>query len=584
VHQYPLAGAREVPVGTDIGIRAIGAYDPAHLATQTFIAVGSRSGVHPMAVHLSHDRTVAIFHSATAFAYGESVHFEMSTRIAGGMAITDTFTFQTMVKPAPATIPDLVRNEVPIAETRSGTFHVASIEQDSLPPMTVTVDDSATPGTIYFDNFGFTTVPNACFLFNCNEHGQIIRDEEQPGESSRDFKLQPTGLRTYFDVNTGAFLGVDSNWNIVDTFAALHYGTDQHELRMFPDGSYALLGLSISYIDMSKLVPGGIDSAEVYGDVIQKFDPDGNLVFEWRGIDHYDVADSKYEDLTGSGIDFEHANSLDFDSTGNIVLSNRHLCEISNIDGVTGDFIWRLGGAHNQFTLVGDSIWFSFQHAARWIPNGHLTAFDNSNYDTITGGNGTWIQQSRAVEYALDTAAKTATLVWQYHHAPETWSAAMGYVERLPNGNTFIGWGDDTSVAMTEVRQDKSTAFEMVMGAGNVSYRAIKFLPDTIRSILDTSARVLTAPDAGYSGNNLEIEAGTDGTISANISLDLSQFVTLTVYDMTGRAIRNVLTSSWESSGSHPIALDLQGLSDGSYECVLTTEYSTLIRSFTHLQ
>ncbi len=590
VHQYPLTGSREVPPGTDIGIRAIGAYDAARLAKQTFTAVGSRSGVHPLTVHLSRDRTMAIFHAATPFAYGEEVRFAMRAMLSAtpanpnGMTITDTVHFNTMVHPAPP-IPSRLIRDVP---QLPGNVDSSIIQSDSLPAMTVTVNDSATPGTIYFDNFGYLEgyggLPNACFNLVTDQNGAIDWDQELPGASSRDFKPQPNGMFTFLNANSNVFYGMDSSWNVVDTFIALNYGTDQHELRVFPDGSYALFGISISFVDLSQLVPNGADSAEVLGDVIQIFDPDKNLVFQWRGIDHYDVIDSKYQDLTSYAIDFEHANSLDFDSSGNILISNRHLCEISCINGMTGDFIWRLGGAHNQFKLVGDSIWFSMQHDARWIPNGDMTLFDNAIYDTVTGGNGTWIQHSRALEYALDTTAMTATLVWQYHHTPETFSNAMGSVERLPNGNTFIGWGDDTAVSMTEVRPDNTTAFEMVMHNQNVSYRAYKSVPDLdVIGILDTtSAQVSLAPVASNSGNTLEIVAEAGGTLSAQFALDHTQPVSLTIYDVTGRQVRSILTSELESSGTHEIPLDLSGLPAGAYECVLTTQDGTLVRGFSH--
>lgn len=427
VHQYPLTGSREVPTGTDIGIRAIGAYDWNALQKQRFVAVGSITGVHTLSVHLSRDRTVAIFHAVTPYAYGEDVHFAMKTALLGGTTITDTVYFTTMIHPAPP-IPAWAEEEVSIKPKSSGMMHTMSA--DSLPVMTVTVDDSATPGTIYFDNFGFVDIPNPCYNFTANEHGVLTWYQELPNSSSRDFKPQPNGMFTYLDADYNVFYGMDSAWNIIDTFQAVNYPTDQHELRVFPDGSYALIGTSMSYVDMGQYVAGGYDSAIVIGDVIQTFDPDGNLIFQWRGIDHYNVYDSKYEDLTATEIDFEHANSLDFDPDGNILLSNRHLCEISNIDGVTGDFIWRLGGAHNQFRLIDDSMWFSFQHDARWLPDGNMTVFDNSNYDTIIGGNGAWIQESRAVEYALDTVAKQlrscGSIITRRRRGRTRWAASNG--------------------------------------------------------------------------------------------------------------------------------------------------------------
>jgi hypothetical protein len=584
VHQYPLTGSVDVPVGTDIGIRAVSAYDPVALAKQSFVATGSLSGAHTMNVHLSRDRTMAIFHATTPFSYGEEVQFVLtatllaSPAMRSGMTIADSINFTTIIRPAPP-IPSWVINEGLPGTLGSPDSSIPG--NDSLPEMTITVDDMPTAGTIYFDNFGFVGLPNQCFNFTTDQNGVISRAEELPGSSSRDFKPQPNGISTYLDADYNIFYGLDSAWDIIDTFVAVNYPTDQHELRVFPDGSYALLGISTSYVDMAQYVPGGFDSAIVLGAVIQTFDPDHNLIFQWRGIDHYNVYDSKYEDLTSTEIDFEHANSLDFDSSGNILLSNRHLCEISQINGVTGDFIWRFGGAHNQFTLVGDSIPFSFQHDARWIPGGDLTVFDNSNYDTIIAGNGAWIQQSRALEYSLDTTNMTATLMWQFHHTPETWSSAMGSVERLPNGNTFIGWGDDTGVSMTEVDPNNNTVYEMTMGNYNVSYRAYKDVPTFgVIGVIDTQIDQVAASSAPGVGNTLEIETGTGGTLSAVLTLGQSQLVTLALYDMVGREVRAVLNAEWEGSGNHEIPLDLSSLPNGAYECVLTGENATLARGF----
>ncbi|HEY3876456.1 MAG TPA: hypothetical protein VGM92_13355 [Candidatus Kapabacteria bacterium] len=80
LHQYPLTDSREVPITTDIGIRALGTYDANALEAQKWIAFGSLSGAHTLIAHLSHDRTDAIFHSATTFAYGERISFAWQPR------------------------------------------------------------------------------------------------------------------------------------------------------------------------------------------------------------------------------------------------------------------------------------------------------------------------------------------------------------------------------------------------------------------------------------------------------------------------------------------------------------------------
>src|SRR2546422_8452549 len=49
-----------------------------------------------------------------------------------------------------------------------------------------------------------------------------------------------------------------------------------------------------------------------------------------------------------------HGNSIELDSDGNLLLSSRHMSEITKIDRQTGDIIWRMGlnSKHNDFTFL----------------------------------------------------------------------------------------------------------------------------------------------------------------------------------------------------------------------------------------
>ena len=74
----------------------------------------------------------------------------------------------------------------------------------------------------------------------------------------------------------------------------------------------------------------------------------------------------------------------------------------------------------------------------------------------------------------LDQTNKTATLVWEYRNTPDVFAWGMGNVQRLPNGNTMIGWG--TAVpTLTEVTPDGRKAFELTMDLTHQSYRAFRF-------------------------------------------------------------------------------------------------------------
>ena len=204
---------------------------------------------------------------------------------------------------------------------------------------------------------------------------------------------------------------------------------------------------------MSQIVPGGNPAATVYGLIVQEVDTHRNVVFEWRSWDHIDITDSN-QDLTAQVIDLIHGNAVGLDFDGNLLISSRHLDEVTKINRQTGAIIWRWGGKRNQFTFIGDNRRFSHLHDIRLLPNGHYTLYDN--------GNGLTPEYSRALEYVLDQTHKTATLVWEYRNTPDVFAWGMGNAQRLPNGNTMIGWGT-TVPTLTEVTPDGRKAFELTM-------------------------------------------------------------------------------------------------------------------------
>ena len=131
--------------------------------------------------------------------------------------------------------------------------------------------------------------------------------------------------------------------------------------------------------------------------------------------------------------DLDHPNSIDFDLDGGVIVSYRSLSAVVKIDPETRAVVWQLGGVKNQFRFVNDPLGgFDGQHTVRVLPDGHFLIFDNGWTHTP--------QMSRAVEYALDTKAMTATMVWQYRANPPIFNDYTGSVERLVNGNTVVGF------------------------------------------------------------------------------------------------------------------------------------------------
>jgi hypothetical protein len=139
---------------------------------------------------------------------------------------------------------------------------------------------------------------------------------------------------------------------------------------------------------------------------------------------------------------------------------------IQNADVIyrcTPDREWLPGGKNNQFTLPGDTLWFSHQPGIRRLANGHFVVFVN--------GNGHVPQFSRALEFVLDTVATTCRFVWQYAR-PGIFCSAIGYVQQLDVGNNLIGWGA-TAPAASVVTPEGKVLYELWFPNVVYSYRAI---------------------------------------------------------------------------------------------------------------
>src|SRR5205085_4518760 len=124
------------------------------------------------------------------------------------------------------------------------------------------------------------------------QDGKVKKDRDLSPHRMIDFKLQPNGLKTYFDYDRSKFFALDSKWNIVDSFSTENYPTDSHELLLLNDGGYVLLGLTYTSKDLTGIIDSGTDRSLLLGNIIQRFDRNKQLIFEWQGIDHYDFHDA----------------------------------------------------------------------------------------------------------------------------------------------------------------------------------------------------------------------------------------------------------------------------------------------------
>ena len=455
---------------------------------------GSVSGVHACTVSLSSDNKTILIFPKTKFAEGEVVSVEITDgfRKKTGETIHGvSFTFNIHPHRTPAQIAemhDAIRNikieEYGEAYYKSAFEHHSPEKMEllcDLPEFELTTTPAAFEADVFYRNQPASPT-NGCHARTIiSNEGDSVYTDFNLAEGV-DFKVNDNGYLTYYNVDDSTFDMMDSTYTLVKQFGMGNgYDPDEHEFRVYPNGYSFLFCYDVQIVDMSQYVANGDTAAVVTGVVIQELNENQDVVFEWQSWDHFPITDAVSQiNLTFHTIDYVHANSMDLDYDGNLLLSSRHLSEITKIDLNTGEIIWRLGGENNEFTFIDEISQpypFYYQHHFRRIANGHYTMFDNGKYENP--------QESVAKEYALDQVNKTATLVWSYIHpeigAFNVLGNAMGSVQRLPNGNTFIDWGllNNQTLAhfpnFTEVDSAGNIVWEFrFKDSTYVSYRAFK--------------------------------------------------------------------------------------------------------------
>ena len=449
---------------------------------------------------------------------------------------------------------------------------------DTLPPSfpVITIDtldeSNVTAGNIFLSPSG----SNCITIVDNSGNPQFVR--EIPGNGIQDFTVISPGRLSYFQLEGlprgNLYLAVlyvlNDHYQVIDTFRCGNgYSTDDHDFRLLPNGHALLVGYDIRDTDL-RIITGDSNAAKnatVIGGIIQELDIHKNVVFQWRTWDHLQISDVANYDLTDPNntvVDYAHLNSIEPDTDGNIIASFRAMDNIVKIRRDSqGAIIWRWGGknrAINNFTFIGDTLPFSSQHDVRRIANGHITMWDNGNYRKTIWGDGSYhdTSYSRAIEYNLDENLHTATAVWQYGNVP--YSFAAGNVQRLPNGNTFIGLGAQNLPNAVEVTPEGKKVFQLSLPKNPLNYRTLRFQwPQPVS--------VYQLPGSAYSSELREIYPNPAGNLTTVIfSGEKAEIVHFDVINISGTSVLS-LTDEIPEAGVYSLRLDVQNVSDGSYFC-----------------
>lgn len=350
----------------------------------------------------------------------------------------------------------------------------------------------APPAGWYLTGNGIAPVGTGTYAMVLDNNGTPVWYQKSAGVGAINLTLLLDGTLAWMS-SSGANFGVDANGAFQDfnlTTGATGWisapipPTDLHELHQMPNGDLMMLSSPlVANVDMTAL---GIPTKETIVDcVVQEVDPAGHLVWEWRASDHIAVGESAYFPKTvvnrQSAYDVYHCNSIDTDPvSGNVLVSSRHTNAVYLIDKPTGTVLWKMGGKPVNkdraqiLAVTGDPEGvFRAQHDARFQPNGDVSLYDDQTWDTSIA--------ARGVEYHVDTAAGTASLVWSFAAPDGRGSPATGSFTRLYGGtDNVIGWGYKTTTLFTEVDASGKVMLNVTFPNGDLAYRVIKVAPTAL--------------------------------------------------------------------------------------------------------
>ncbi len=298
---------------------------------------------------------------------------------------------------------------------------------------------------------------------------------------------------------------------VAQVHAGNGYQGDLHEFLLTDQGT----ALFTCYGRATGTFPGtGRRGSYFYG-VVQEVDvATGRVLFQWRSDQHVGLAESySHPPAKPTGTwDYFHVNAIAIDPTDdNLLISSRNTCACYKVDRKTGRVIWKLGGKGGNFRM-GPGSRFYFQHHITLHPGGVMTIFDNE------AGPPREASQSRGLVLAIDEGSRRARLVQQFLHRPKVLSDALGSVQQLPDGHTFMGWG--TSSYFSEYAANGAVRFDGHLSPGTLSYRAFK---------QSWTGRPTTSPSLAVSrtGTGTGADAGATVHASWNFATELAGWAVL---------------------------------------------------------
>lgn len=391
--------------------------------------------------------------------------------LLGGVAAVGTGTIVSVASQASA------RGATPLGGNLATATAVKPAQTLQAPSLDIrTLEPGTASGLLFLTAQGFLnpTAPRGPQIVD-NEGNTIWFNQIANGTFSADFRVQTyrgeqvltwwEGTAGQGGIGYGVGYIANSNYEIIATVESPIAGGsfDLHEFLITPEDTAVAITYMEVPADLSSI--GGPSNGMAWDCIVSEVNIEtGESIRDWHSIDHVPVEDTQFQYQPGATFDYMHANGCSLDVDGNLLVSGRHANAVYKVDRMTGEVIWRLGGAQSDFTL-GAGGEFVGHHDGQGEGGNVYRVFDNQT-QAAPG------PVSRVIWLEINEDSGTAQLVNEIRHPEQLTAVAEGNAQRMSNDNVLVSWGQASRIS--EFTPSGQLLFDAALAQGTSSYRVYR--------------------------------------------------------------------------------------------------------------